>query len=278
MTCLLRLAAVLPFISFSCEPVSGDAENNLTLYDTLPATIREIRLPAGYYRIYGSDSLYANWLLDCKLKDSNIVRLYNGRLKPDQTIQFGVLSQEIGKTDLVQCADIAIKFRSDFLYQEKRFHELNFITTSGDELSFEKWMRGTRWWEKNGRLVAGTIQIRDPDTKNTYGRFMKFVYAYCGTYSLSTQLKNVNDPKQILPGDIFIQGGFPGHAVTVMAVARNMSGNKIFLLSQGFMPAQDIHILNNLNNEKMSPWFEADKLYPLVTPSWRFDTGSLKRW
>ena len=59
-------------------------------------------------------------------------------------------------------------------------------------------------------------------------------------------LKAVNDISSMQAGDIFIYGGFPGHAVTVMAVAKNGEGKKIFLLSQGYMPAQDIHILKNL--------------------------------
>ena len=68
-------------------------------------------------------------------------------------------------------------------------------------------------------------------------------------------MKPVNDSKSIQPGDIFVYGGFPGHAVTVMAVAKNETGKKIFLLSQGYMPAQDIHILKNYNDPDLSPWY-----------------------
>jgi hypothetical protein len=107
---------------------------------------------------------------------------------------------------------------------------------------------------------------------------MDFVFSYCGSYSLSKQLKEVNDRESLQPGDVFVHGGFPGHAVTVMAVAKNEAGKIIFLLSQGYMPAQDIHILKNYTDPDLSPWYALSDVYPLNTPEWQFHKGSLKRW
>ena len=39
-------------------------------------------------------------------------------------------------------------------------------------------------------------------------------------------------------GDIFIQGGSPGHCVMVVDVAAKAFGERIFLLAQSFMPAR----------------------------------------
>ena len=48
------------------------------------------------------------------------------------------------------------------------------------------------------------------------------------------------------PGDVFIKGGSPGHAVIVVDVAiYTQTGKKVFLLAQSYMPAQQIHILVN---------------------------------
>ena len=63
-----------------------------------------------------------------------------------------------------------------------------------------------------------------------------------------------------------------------MAVAKNKVGKKIFLLSQGYMPAQDIHILKNYSNPGLSPWYAVSEIFPLYTPQWQFAPGSLKRW
>ena len=95
---------------------------------------------------------------------------------------------------------------------------------------------------------------------------------------MSNQLKQVSDINLLQAGDIFIKGGFPGHAVTVMAVAENGRGKKIFLLSQGYMPAQDIHVLKNYADPNLSPWYALSDIYPLYTPEWQFNNGSLKRW
>ena len=75
----------------------------------------------------------------------------------------------------------------------------------------------------------------------------------CGTASLSKQLKTKIDLKEVEPGDVLIRGGFPGHAVIIMDVGTNNAGNKIFLLAQSYMPAQDIHVLNNHSNKNLSP-------------------------
>jgi hypothetical protein len=152
------------------------------------------------------------------------------------------------------------------------------MATSGDEISFERWLNGIRWKEQGNKLIAYSINKKNNDIKNDYGSFMELAFSYCGTYSLSKQLNPVNDVKSIQPGDIFIQGGFPGHAVTVMAVAKNEAGKKICLLSQGYMPAQDIHILKNYNDPGMSPWYSLSEVYPLYTPQWQFERGSLMRW
>ena len=56
-------------------------------------------------------------------------------------------------------------------------------------------------------------------------------------------------------GDVFIKGGSPGHAVTIVDIAINPKTNKkVFLLAQSYMPAQEIKILKNPNNSELSPW------------------------
>ena len=80
-------------------------------------------------------------------------------------------------------------------------------------------------------------------------------------------------------GDVFIQKGRPyGHAITVMDIAKNESGEKIFMLSQSYMPAQDIHILKNPNNEGFSPWYKLNNEDDLVTPEWTFSYEDLMRF
>ncbi len=89
---------------------------------------------------------------------------------------------------------------------------------------------------------------------------------------------NIN---KISIGDVFIQGGFPGHAVLVMDVAENKEGEKCILLAQSYMPAQSIHIVKNLNDPELSPWYTVKSLIEiqkLYTPEWTFSLNSLMRF
>ena len=265
---------------FCCTDAKKNIEGEITknAIGNADKKIREIYLPTGFAYTNESDSAYSNWLLDLKFKTNRPVYLYDGKLKSNQDVHYGVLNIDIGKKDLIQCADAAIKIKADYLFEKNRFAEINFIATSGDKISFESWLKGTRWKAQGNKLVSYTTNLNVNNIKNDYDAFMKLVYSYCGTYSLSNQLKQVNDISSLQAGDIFIKGGFPGHAVTVMAVAKNGGGKKIFLLSQGYMPAQDIHILKNYANPNLNPWYALSDIYPLYTPEWQFHNGSLKRW
>jgi hypothetical protein len=83
---------------------------------------------------------------------------------------------------------------------------------------------------------------------------------------------------EIQPGDVFIKGGFPGHAMMVADVAVNDKGKKIFILLQSYMPAQDIHIVKNLTNSDLSPWYEVDTAHKIITPGWVFTQNQLRSW
>ena len=67
------------------------------------------------------------------------------------------------------------------------------------------------------------------------------------------------DVKDIEVGDVFVVAGNPyGHAMTVIDVAaRKSDGQRIFMLAQGYMPAQDAHIVVNPAADG-SPWYSAD--------------------
>jgi len=236
MPIYIQLIAALLFTISSCSNTENNIEAssiNKVAEIINPETIRGISLPEGYNYVDDGDTAYSNWLLDLKLKKSKTVYLYNGKLKSNQDAQFVVLNIDIGKKDLLQCADVVIKLRADYLFEKHLYDQIKFLATSGDELSLENWLRGTRWKEKGGKLVSYILDKTGSNIQQGYNQFMEFVFSYCGTYSLSKQMKPKDDTRSIHPGDVFVYGGFPGHAVTLMAVAQNKEGKKVFLLSQG---------------------------------------------
>ena len=111
---------------------------------------------------------------------------------------------------------------------------------------------------------------------------MRWVFMYAGTASLSKEVQRVPDLKEMKIGDIIIQGGFPGHAVIVVDMAYHPeTGKKLFLLAQSYMPAQSIHILKNMRNEELSPWYSIDECLEegaVLTAQWNFLTTDLGRF
>jgi len=118
-------------------------------------------------------------------------------------------------------------------------------------------------------------QFTSPYTKDHLLRYLETVFGMCGSASLEKQLhkKNINN---IEPGDVLIRGGFPGHAAIVMDVAVNKEGKKIFMLAQSYMPAQDIHVLVNPQDENLSPWYQIEE--EIVSPEYVFRKGELRGW
>ncbi len=179
------------------------------------------------------DSLsFGEWLRTISLKNDNRVYLFDGSLKKNQWAQFGVLSIPVGTKDLQQCADAIMRLRAEYLFGKKRYSEIVFKDNNGKQYA---------WGGGNNRT--------------RFELYLEQVFGYCGTASLEKQLNQIRI-SEIYPGCVFIKGGFPGHAMIVADLAINKEGKKIFLLAQGYMPAQDIHIVINPMDEKLSPWYE----------------------
>ena len=78
------------------------------------------------------------------------------------------------------------------------------------------------------------------------------------------------------PGDVFVTGGFPGHAITVVDMAVNKNGHKIYMLAQSYMPAQEQHIL--LNPVTLDVWYSMDDMNYINTPEYVFEPSDLRRF
>ena len=50
------------------------------------------------------------------------------------------------------------------------------------------------------------------------------------------------------------------------------------MISQSYMPAQEIHILINQIDQDLSPWYPLDFGESLFTPEWTFNANDLKRF
>jgi len=251
----------------------------LDSYDESNSIVNRIPVPDGFERTNADSNSFADWLRHLPLKEGKPpVYLYNLQEKNNQKAHFAVIDIDVGNKDLQQCADAVIRLRAEYLYSIKAYDAIHFKFTSGDNAEYRKWINGYRPIVNNNHV---SWQLSD-DIDSTYSNFKDYletVFTYAGTHSLSRELQDVENSSDIQIGDVFINGGFPGHAVIVVdAAIANNSRMKYFLLAQSFMPAQDIHILNNPQDIDISPWYSIDFSDSLITPEWDFHISHLKRF
>lgn len=248
-------------------------------YSSSESIRNRINVPQGYERVeLGSDS-FGDWLRHLPLKQGKPpVRLYNKREKTNQAAHFAVIDIDIGETDLQQCTDAVIRLRAEYLYSRKEFNRIHFNFTSGDVAKFTKWIEGFRPVVSNNR-VRWTYSATRDSSYATFRKYLTSVFTYAGSYSLSKECRAIGNAEEATIGDIFIEGGFPGHAVIIvdMAISRQTK-KKLLLLAQSYMPAQDMHVLVNIMNSNLSPWYELDPREDLRTPEWTFSKNAAMRF
>lgn len=261
------------------EANHGQMDNINTLINPEGMTVHtRIMPPAGSQRIITEPDSFADYLRELPLKPHNsLVHYYNGNTKPNQDIYDAIVNLNIGKKDLHQCADAVIRLRAEYLWKQKQYNKIHFNFTNGFRADYSGWMQGKRI-VVNGNSVCWKQKTNPSNTYQDFWEYMEVVFMYAGTLSLSKELKPVGIADMKI-GDVFIQGGSPGHAVIVVDMAdNNKTGEKFFLLAQSYMPAQEIQILKNPNDETISPWYLIDEKKKIVTPEWIFTLSDLMRF
>lgn len=191
-------------------------------------------------------------------KYGNPILKYDGSPIATQNLHEAVFDIDTGNLDLQQCADAVIRLHAEYLYKNKRFNEIKYHFTSGDLLSWNDYKNGTRAFV-NGNSVSFRKTAPTNDSYQNFRTYLDLIYTYAGTISLTNyETKPVTATKNLKTGDILITPGSPGHVVFIAGVAKNKDGKKVFLLGEGFTPAQSIHILSNPFNPNLSPWYELD--------------------
>jgi hypothetical protein len=252
----------------AAEAPAAPASNRLA--DRIPP-------PPGFTRVAVEDGSFAAWLRDLPLKPGRPpVLLFDGREKGNQRAHFAVVDVSVGDRDLQQCADAVMRLRAEWLFAGGRLDEIGFDFTSGERVDFLRWSQGWRPRVEN-RRVTWTRGGRAGATHDDLLAYLTKVYIYAGSASLARELEPI-PAEELQAGDLFIRGGFPGHAVLVVDLARDDAGRTVFLLTQSYMPAQEIHVLVNPTDDRLSPWYPLDFGARLSTPEWTFGREESKRF
>jgi hypothetical protein len=239
--------------------------------------VSSIGVPEGFRRTKMAAGSFADWLRHLPLKAPDTpVLLYHGKQKANQKVHAAVLDIDTGTKNLQQCADAVIRLRAEYLFSRGLHEAIHFNFTSGHRASYRKWAAGFRPVVKGNRVTWTKREAEDRSYAG-FRAYLDTVFTYAGTLSLSREMQARPRVARIDGGDVFIHGGSPGHAVIVVDMAVHVqTGEKIFLLAQGYMPAQDIHILRNPAEAKISPWYRIPSGPVLQTPEWTFEKTELK--
>jgi len=224
-----KLILILAFLCLS----TTNAQNKLSISNYF-------NIPESYKRIATTD--YHKWLINKEIKIEEVLT-YDGYIKHGLGNYYAAkFNYNIGKRNLHQCADAAMYFRAWYLFDKGNTDKIVFTFTDGTIYSYSEFLK----------------QKKLNNTFKSFNKYMTIIWSYAGTWSINkydTKHVTIND---MSAGDIFVIGGFPGHAVTIVDVIENKYGDKKIMLSQSFMPAQDHHKL--IKTENITVWLTIDEV------------------
>lgn len=243
------------------------------------ATIESrILTPDGYQRTFEEMNTFETYLRQLPLKPHNTIpKMFNGRTVRRVRPYQAVVDLEIGDENLHQCADAIIRLKAEYLYQQQQYDKIHFNFTNGFRVDYSEWMKGKRIAVRGN----SSYWVQSAQPSNTYEdlwQYLETVFMWAGTASLEQELIPVSI-EHIKIGDILIQGGTPGHAMIIVDAAVNqVTGEKIFLLAQSNMPAQDIQVMKNIYDREISPWFRITEDSYVRSGRWVFNSSDLRRF
>ena len=280
----LLLFFTIIVLAFQLIPLKKAAETVSTIIET-PSLINKdsltiksrVNIPEGYKRVDYIKGSFEDYLRNYKLKSfgTKIIN-YDDSEYFWQRGHIGVLDIPVPKNGLQQCADALIRIRSEYLWNTNRKDEIGFNFTSGHYCTWKKYAEGYRP-KINGNKVSFNKSANSNYTKANFYKFLNLIYMYSGTLSLYNELESV-DAKDLKIGDMLIKGGSPGHIVMIADAVVNDKGKKLFLLFQGNTPAQSVHLVKNLEDSTMSPWYQLENDAVIPVSNYTFSKAKFVRF
>jgi hypothetical protein len=238
---------------------------------------QRIAPPPGFARVPAAPGSYAHWLRHLPLLPAEApVRSFRGELilPAGHRALAAVVDLDLSPRDLQQCADSAMRLRGEYLRASGRARATSFLWSGRRRFSFDEWARGVRP-VRDGRRWRFALRAPPAGGAGAFRSYLELIFSWTGTWQLAGE-RSV-PASAIAAGDFFVQAGSPGHAVVVIDLARDRAGWLRALIGQGYMPAQDLHLLRSADG---SAWFALDPPQPLRTPIWprAFGWNELRRF
>ncbi len=233
-------------------------------------------VPKGYVRTTCPEGSFGSFVRRYPLKpDGSPVLIWNGKPKGNQKDHCAVFAMHVEEeSDLQQCADSVMRIYAEYFRATLQYDRIRFHFVSGFLCDYDHYIAGNRV-RVNGSDVTWVLSQPAEDSDRVFDEYMKIVSAYASTLSMVRESVPA-ELHDLQIGDVFLQGGSPGHVVMVADICEK-EGKKAFLLAQGYMPAQEFHIIKNPLHED-DPWYyEEEVRYPFRTQAYTFSEGSLRR-
>lgn len=239
----------------------------------------QFRPPAGFTPDPAPPGTFARFLRTLPIRqDRRTVLDFRG--EPLFRPAAAVVYLDVGDRDLQQCADTALRLYAEWRWQAGLAARSAFHFTSGDVTRFDDWVRGERIVAAGRGIARREGPPRAADHRS-HRAWLDLVFRYAGTRSLAFDTDAVPPGASLEAGDLFVDPGSPGHAVVLLDVARHADGRVVALVGQGFMPAEDLHVLGaDAPLTLDGVWFVLpgpDGM--LATPAWRpFPRAAARRF
>lgn len=238
---------------------------------------QRIKAPEGYEKEAYDPFSWASFLQNLPLlPQGSLIYDYTNKPISDQKSHTAVINYDTGKKDLQQCADAIIRLRAEHLFSREDYQQIQFKFTSGDNCKWLDYAQGIRP-KVSGNNVS-FAKVASPDhSYDNFRKYLDLVYTYAGTISLNRDLKKVPRKANYEIGDVIVKAGSPGHAVIIVDRAKDKDGNFIYLLAQGYTPAQSFHILNS-GQKNIAPWFRILKSGSISSSRYYFSNPNIRRF
>lgn len=236
-----------------------------------------VNVPKGFKRVAYPSKSFAFYLRNYTLKPfgSKIIN-YDDSKYFWQGGHIGILELPVPKNGLQQCADALIRIRSEWLWETDRKDDIGFNFTSGHYCSWNAYAEGYRPTIKGNKVTFHKTASANSSEENFYN-YLNLIYMYSGTLSLYNELEPVKDT-DLRIGDMLIKGGSPGHIVMICDEVINDKGETLYLLFQGNTPAQSVHVVKNLEDATISPWYQLKDNAVIPVSNYTFESAKFVRF
>lgn len=236
-----------------------------------PSRVLSAQKPSSIQRIEIADKNSWQYFLQHLAEKQGTIVDYRGREVDYQEKAFSLITYDVGKRDLQQCADALMRLRAEYLFARNRYKEIRFHFTNGTLFTFEAYANGLRPIPSGNSVRFITTQpvcYTHPHLR----AYLDLVYAYAGTISLASELKKAN---AFTIGTVVITPGSPGHCMIITDMATTPTGDTLYKLVEGYTPAQSIYVLRNNSTPQLGYWHRL-RNGPISTASYTFQTYQLK--